>query len=88
MKMVFLCVTVVECPAPTLLYGTVSPAQENYFVGDVTRYECHSGHLHLRGSARRVCLANGKWSGKTPVCSRDSKTGRKRSKNRHSFRQK
>lgn len=80
MKMVSLCVAVVECPDPgTLPYVKVSPAQENYFVGNETTYECLSGHA-LSGSLRRVCLANGKWSGRTPICNRDSKTGRKGSK--------
>ncbi|XP_022618132.1 complement factor B-like [Seriola dumerili] len=62
----------VECPDPTVLeYGDVSPPQDKYFVGNETTYECYSGH-RLRGSFRRVCLPNGKWSGFTPICSRDS----------------
>uniref|UniRef100_A0A8C5CDL5 C3/C5 convertase n=1 Tax=Gadus morhua TaxID=8049 RepID=A0A8C5CDL5_GADMO len=61
----------VECPDPTVLkYGSVDPPEERYFVGNETMYECDSGY-RLRGSVKRVCLANGKWSGSTPICSRD-----------------
>ncbi|XP_068600166.1 complement factor B-like [Brachionichthys hirsutus] len=61
----------VECPDPTVLeYGNVSPPQERYFADNETTYECYSGHK-LRGSSRRVCLPNGKWSGSTPICSND-----------------
>lgn len=68
------CSAVVECPDPNVLeYGTVQPAQQRYYVHNVTTYECYSGN-RLRGSSRRVCLPNGKWSGRTPVCSRDSKS--------------
>ncbi|KAJ4930198.1 hypothetical protein JOQ06_019204 [Pogonophryne albipinna] len=63
---------VVECPDPTVMeYGEVSPPQENYFVNNETTYECYSGYT-MRGSARRVCLPNGKWSGSTPICGRES----------------
>ncbi|XP_056910307.1 complement factor B-like isoform X1 [Takifugu flavidus] len=62
----------VECPDPNVLeYGTVSPPQERYFVENETTYECDSGYT-LRGSSRRVCSPNGKWSGSTPICSRDT----------------
>ncbi|XP_035035440.1 complement factor B [Hippoglossus stenolepis] len=63
---------IVECPDPNVLdYGTVSPPQEKYFVNNETTYECYSGYT-MRGSSRRVCLPNGKWSGSTTICSRDS----------------
>ncbi|XP_041656630.1 complement factor B-like [Cheilinus undulatus] len=62
----------VECPDPSVLeYGNVSPLQENYFVHNVTTYECYSGYS-LRGSQARTCLPNGKWSGYTPICGSDS----------------
>ncbi|XP_068571958.1 complement factor B-like [Cebidichthys violaceus] len=62
----------VECPDPFVLeYGNVSPPQERYFVDNETTYECYSGYT-MRGSSKRVCLPNGKWSGSTPICSRDS----------------
>ncbi|XP_070839171.1 complement factor B-like [Chaetodon trifascialis] len=61
-----------ECPDPSVLEnGDVSPPQEKYFVDNETVYECYSGYT-MRGSSRRVCLPNGKWSGSTPICSRDS----------------
>ncbi|XP_071316219.1 complement factor B-like [Trachinotus anak] len=61
----------VECPDPNVLeYGDVFPPERKYFVDNVTTYECYSGYT-LRGSARRVCLPNGKWSGSSPICSRD-----------------
>ncbi|XP_061818458.1 complement factor B-like [Nerophis lumbriciformis] len=62
----------VECPDPNVLMnGIVIPAQMRYFVDNVTTYECYSGYM-MRGSSRRVCFPNGKWSGSTPICSRDS----------------
>ncbi|XP_040006908.1 complement factor B-like [Xiphias gladius] len=62
----------VECPDPNVLEdGNVFPPQEKYFVDNETTYECYSGYT-MRGSNRRVCLPNGKWSGSTPICSRDS----------------
>uniref|UniRef100_A0A669EIE7 C3/C5 convertase n=1 Tax=Oreochromis niloticus TaxID=8128 RepID=A0A669EIE7_ORENI len=62
----------IECPDPNVLeYGNVSPPQEKYYVDNETTYECYSGYT-MRGSATRVCLKNGKWSGSTPICSRDS----------------
>uniref|UniRef100_A0A671VIF6 C3/C5 convertase n=1 Tax=Sparus aurata TaxID=8175 RepID=A0A671VIF6_SPAAU len=62
----------VECPDPSVLeYGNVSPPQEKYFVDNETTYECYSGYT-MRGSTSRVCLPSGKWSGSTPICSRDS----------------
>lgn len=67
------CVAVVECPDPNVLIsGNVSPPQEKYYVDNETTYECDSGYT-LRGSSRRICLPNGKWSGSTPICSRDSR---------------
>ncbi|XP_069577993.1 complement factor B-like [Brachyistius frenatus] len=63
---------IVECPDPNVLVnGNVFPPQMNYLVGNKTMYECYSGYT-LRGSSSRVCLKNGKWSGSTPICSRDS----------------
>ncbi|XP_068456816.1 complement factor B-like [Clinocottus analis] len=63
---------VVECPDPAVLeYGSVSPLQERYFVDNETTIECYSGYK-MRGSSKRVCLPNGKWSGSTPICSHDA----------------
>ncbi|CAB1433092.1 unnamed protein product [Pleuronectes platessa] len=63
---------IVECPDPNVLVeGNVLPPQEKYFVDNETTYECYTGYT-MRGSSRRVCLPNGKWSGSTPICSRDS----------------
>ncbi|XP_041707487.1 complement factor B [Coregonus clupeaformis] len=62
----------VECPNPLgLESGSVLPVQSQYFVNNKTTYECYSGYS-LRGSASRVCQSHGKWSGGTPICSRDS----------------
>ncbi|KAM8899315.1 complement factor B-like [Spinachia spinachia] len=63
---------VVECPDPNVLQnGNVVPFLEKYFVHNETAYECYSGYT-LKGSSKRVCLPNGKWSDSTPICSRDS----------------
>ncbi|XP_010742880.3 complement factor B-like isoform X1 [Larimichthys crocea] len=62
----------VECPDPNVLEnGNVSPPQEKYFVDNETTYECYSGY-RMRGSPKRVCLPNGKWSGSTTICSHDA----------------
>uniref|UniRef100_A0A3B5PYB9 Sushi domain-containing protein n=1 Tax=Xiphophorus maculatus TaxID=8083 RepID=A0A3B5PYB9_XIPMA len=59
----------VECPDPNVMEnGNVSPPEVQYFVGNETSYECYSGYT-LRGSSKRICLPNGKWSGSTPICS-------------------
>ncbi|XP_061595766.1 complement factor b, like [Cololabis saira] len=62
----------VECPDPNVMEnGNVFPPQERYFVGNETTYDCYSGYT-MRGSSNRTCLQNGKWSGFTPICSRDA----------------
>ncbi|RVE63836.1 hypothetical protein OJAV_G00140200 [Oryzias javanicus] len=62
----------VECPDPNVLEnGNVSPPLARYLAGNTTTFECYSGYT-LRGSASRTCLSNGKWSGSTTICSRDS----------------
>ncbi|XP_034539899.1 complement factor B-like [Notolabrus celidotus] len=63
---------VIECPDPSVLeYGIVTPFQEKYLVDNETTFECYSGYT-MRGSESRTCLSNGKWSGLTTICSRDS----------------
>ncbi|NP_001244043.1 complement factor B/C2A precursor [Ictalurus punctatus] len=62
----------VTCPYPIVLEnGVVQPYKPVYYVNDTTTYRCHSDYT-FRGSATRVCQANGKWSGGTPICSRNT----------------
>uniref|UniRef100_A0AAQ4R266 C3/C5 convertase n=1 Tax=Gasterosteus aculeatus aculeatus TaxID=481459 RepID=A0AAQ4R266_GASAC len=62
----------VECPDPNVLQnGNILPSLERYYVHNETTCECYSGYTR-KGSSNRVCLPNGKWSGSTPICSRDS----------------
>ncbi|KAB5548789.1 hypothetical protein PHYPO_G00059630 [Pangasianodon hypophthalmus] len=62
----------VTCPNPNVLEnGVVHPFNKLYYVNDTTTYRCHSDYT-FRGSATRVCQANGKWSGGTPICSRNT----------------
>ncbi|XP_051960520.1 complement factor B-like [Xyrauchen texanus] len=62
----------VTCPDPRAFQnGDVIPIKGRYFVNDKISYTCHSDYT-LRGSALRVCKHNGKWSGKTAICGRDS----------------
>ncbi|KAF4077323.1 hypothetical protein AMELA_G00206780 [Ameiurus melas] len=62
----------VTCPNPIVLEnGVVQPYKHVYYVNDTTTYRCHSDYT-FRGSATRVCQANGKWSGGTPICSRNT----------------
>ncbi|XP_015174373.1 PREDICTED: sushi, von Willebrand factor type A, EGF and pentraxin domain-containing protein 1-like isoform X2 [Polistes dominula] len=39
----------------------------SYLFGDEIYYSCINGY-ELRGSVRRVCKSNGKWSGLPPIC--------------------
>ncbi|XP_026100811.1 complement factor B-like [Carassius auratus] len=62
----------ITCPDPRgFENGEVYPFQRQYFVNDTTNYSCNSGY-DFRGSGTRVCKVNGKWSGGTPVCGRNS----------------
>ncbi|CAG5873929.1 unnamed protein product [Menidia menidia] len=62
----------VQCPDPTVLQdGFITPQLDTYFVTNVTTFECRAGFT-MRGSSSRTCLPNGKWSGDTTICSRDS----------------
>ncbi|XP_062382719.1 complement factor B-like isoform X2 [Sardina pilchardus] len=62
----------VRCPDPLgFQHGSVSPLQDKYYVNDTTTYECFSDY-QLSGSETRVCKANGKWNGSTPICSHNS----------------
>uniref|UniRef100_A0A8C1Z426 C3/C5 convertase n=1 Tax=Cyprinus carpio TaxID=7962 RepID=A0A8C1Z426_CYPCA len=62
----------ITCPNPRVFEnGEVIPYKDKYYVNDTTTYSCHSDYT-FRGSADRVCKPNGKWSGSTPICGRDS----------------
>ncbi|XP_058613558.1 complement factor B-like [Onychostoma macrolepis] len=62
----------ITCPNPRVFEnGEVIPYKAKYYVNDTTTYSCHSDYT-FRGSAVRVCKPNGKWSGSTPICGRDS----------------
>ncbi|KAI5096744.1 complement factor B isoform X1 [Silurus meridionalis] len=62
----------VTCPNPRgMENGVVIPTRKIYYVNDTTKYRCNSDYT-FRGSATRECQANGKWSGGTPICSRNT----------------
>lgn len=62
----------VKCPDPMVFeHGEVTPPQDRYYVNDTTTYDCFSDYK-LYGSATRICKANGKWNGSTPICSRNT----------------
>uniref|UniRef100_A0A8C1WNM0 C3/C5 convertase n=1 Tax=Cyprinus carpio TaxID=7962 RepID=A0A8C1WNM0_CYPCA len=62
----------ITCPNPRVFEnGEVAPYKDKYYVNDTTTYSCNSDYT-FRGSAVRVCKPNGKWSGSTPICGRDS----------------
>ncbi|XP_065143774.2 complement factor B-like [Paramisgurnus dabryanus] len=62
----------VTCPDPRgFENGDVSPYQQRYFVNNTTSYSCQSGYT-FSGSVSRICQPNGKWSGGTPICGRNS----------------
>ncbi|XP_036380477.1 complement factor B-like [Megalops cyprinoides] len=62
----------VTCVDPFVLEnGAVLPTQTEYYVYNVTTYECFDGY-NLLGSKSRICQSNGKWNGSTPICDRGS----------------
>uniref|UniRef100_A0A4W4DQV4 C3/C5 convertase n=1 Tax=Electrophorus electricus TaxID=8005 RepID=A0A4W4DQV4_ELEEL len=62
----------VTCPNPNVLNnGIVDPYKRIYYINDTITFRCYSDYT-FHGSSTRVCQANGKWSGGTPVCSRNS----------------
>uniref|UniRef100_A0A8C3R0R3 Sushi, von Willebrand factor type A, EGF and pentraxin domain-containing protein 1 n=1 Tax=Cyanoderma ruficeps TaxID=181631 RepID=A0A8C3R0R3_9PASS len=60
-----ICIPVSCSPPPVLENGQVTG--EDYTFQRHTEYSCNEGFL-LDGDRSRVCLANGSWSGITPVC--------------------
>uniref|UniRef100_H0YSS6 Sushi, von Willebrand factor type A, EGF and pentraxin domain-containing protein 1 n=1 Tax=Taeniopygia guttata TaxID=59729 RepID=H0YSS6_TAEGU len=60
-----ICIPVSCSPPPVLENGQVTG--EDYTFQRRTEYSCNEGFL-LDGDRSRVCLANGSWSGITPVC--------------------
>ncbi len=70
-----------QCPLPPMIRGgevrllglalsgtdVVPPAVDHFDAGEVARYICSPG-LRRSGPATRTCLANGAWSGATPLC--------------------
>ncbi|NXO38057.1 SVEP1 protein, partial [Locustella ochotensis] len=60
-----ICIPVSCSPPPVLEHGRV--IGEDYTFQKHTEYSCNEGFL-LDGDSSRVCLANGSWSGITPVC--------------------
>lgn len=60
------CVAITECDSPDIpVFGI--RLNNNYSVGSVVVYDCIGGYLMI-GPTTRTCLANGMWSGTTPVC--------------------
>uniref|UniRef100_A0A8C5MM39 Complement factor B n=1 Tax=Leptobrachium leishanense TaxID=445787 RepID=A0A8C5MM39_9ANUR len=58
----------VQCPSPVVFEnGDYHPRGTSYVVGDVLQFECYGG-FDLKGSEKRTCQENGKWSGKTTIC--------------------
>ncbi|RMB94706.1 hypothetical protein DUI87_28819 [Hirundo rustica rustica] len=60
-----ICIPVSCSPPPVLENGQVTG--EDYTFQRHAEYSCNEGFL-LDGDRSRVCLANGSWSGITPVC--------------------
>uniref|UniRef100_G1KLB5 Complement factor B n=1 Tax=Anolis carolinensis TaxID=28377 RepID=G1KLB5_ANOCA len=47
--------------------GMYEPRQPYYNVSQELTFECYGGYT-MRGSQKRTCLPNGKWSGETTIC--------------------
>ncbi|CAM5117229.1 unnamed protein product, partial [Eretmochelys imbricata] len=61
------CITYTCTGYITFENGWHQPRQNKYRVGDTITFHCQPGH-RLFGTARRTCLANGEWSGRTAAC--------------------
>ncbi|XP_076036539.1 CUB and sushi domain-containing protein 3-like [Oratosquilla oratoria] len=60
--------TYVDCGHVTPpIKGEVKYDNDTTYLGSTIEYECIKNH-RLEGDLQRVCLENGEWSGKTPVC--------------------
>ena len=60
-------ISVVECPNPAdPSSGSVS-TPGGLSVGSIVYYDCDTCYS-LNGTSKRVCLANGAWSGLEPTC--------------------
>ena len=66
-----------DCPVlQSPEYGSVSPILNNPIRGDNVNIACNDGY-NLLGSAERICMRNGEWSGTTVTCQgKLSKTSR------------
>ena len=55
------------CPSITApANGAISIAGDP-ILGNIATFNCHAGY-QLKGSQKRLCLANGQWSGVQPTC--------------------
>ena len=74
--MIFVCV--VYCQSiPDIDNGTVTCSQANngiHSYQDVCNFKCNSEYT-LNGSASRMCLHNGSWSGMDAICVRSKGKG-------------
>lgn len=66
MHCAFFPVSKVKCHSPPVLYDAISTERirRRYKVGDVVTFKCKTG-IEIE---RRICLADGSWSGGNFVC--------------------
>ena len=65
--MLYVAIDCGDLPAPS--NGQVSIDNGTLYPAGEATYECNSGY-ELVGTASRICLSNGHWSGGEPVCRR------------------
>lgn len=58
----------ITCPAFNVSEHLIVEAGMK-LVGQVAKFSCTKGR-YLVGNNTRTCLANGRWTGKNPVCKR------------------
>ncbi|XP_022905364.1 P-selectin [Onthophagus taurus] len=56
----------IQCKNPDSLEG-VTFHVSTFSVGGIVHYMCPRGHV-MQGNSTRICLKNGIWSGRAPVC--------------------
>ena len=68
-----------RCPSVAVLFNGAITITGDPILGNIATFSCSAGY-QLVGSQKRVCSANGKWSGVQPRCN-----GKRKSSNEFAF---
>ena len=64
--------SVVTCNADTVLHAVPSTSETVLNYNTLVTYSCETGYRLTSGDGRRICTADGTFSGKPPVCTSKS----------------